>query len=862
MGNNAIVILIRWLKIHNMEILKKSFCFLLLLALSAGLYAADRSEKSKAMSSSAFRPEEGDFLPDTVNVFNIAKDVSQIFLNAINTPAFNDVNGDPVLLNQIFNANYTSNDVGQAYLDAIEDQIKAQQGDIGLNFRSDYTENFTPGLSVEEDLTYKRRFYVGLEWDIIKGGLFDAGNKVHQLKMQSILKEYDAMENAEKENYRYLFNYVNYIFNAQKIEILNERKVLVKKQLQFTKELYHLRYVGWEKVLDYQAKLEDIDQQVFQFENFNKYISVNIPDTLLAQSLSAKQLPLFDVNLDSLMGIYYRHHSVDTVTQVKLAIYKDNLKWWKDITLKPFVRYNMYVNDVNVYKNYGSAGVNLSVPLRFYNKEKLIRSQEVIYQSEQSKELEAGDNEMVNIYAEFGFKVKQIKDFYYKKMNIDELIRKELVKKEYRDVAFNPVYTLGLIDEKKAIEGEIIDIKKRMYINLVRLAFYLEDRTPTNFITVIKPEDFTGRYEGSVKMFVKKDDILKHSAMGVVNYLWKNEFVDAIVESDSIAISDDLKIMIDKSGLANIFYTIMRNVPNNGQYPDVLADVNKIISLENSHIIGIHYELDLLNNQDTINEVSEVLLSDWISSIPSDVINGKVRISLGIPSGLSASLLNNIFDKFDLVFVHENRIPNVDRVKSDYETELNIDKDKFVISLKGTDFVDRMHLENYMANLYENVDINNFAFSDYSSMMDVDFKTFEKGNEINLQPGELVASIRDQIYSSEEKSYPSEKIEIVSNQNDILNQQIVKPLEQTRIESSPVDLTTETKLFRIQIAASKVQLKESRLQEFKAENIREILKDGYYKYTIGSYQSEKEALSELKTYKSNSGNSGAFIVTY
>ncbi len=839
-----------------MVVLKKSIIlFVIFSFISTQWIKANETAMYKGPNLVGNMPDDGDFLPDTVNVFNIAKDVSEIFMNAINTPVYNDVYGDTELLNTIFNSNYTSNDIGQAYQESLNQQIKAKKGDVGLNVRGDYTENFTPGISVDEDLTFKRRFYVGLEWDIIKGGLFDATNQIHQMKMESILKEYETLEYAEQENYRYLFNYINYIFNVKKVTVLEERKLLVKKQLEFTKELYHLRYVGWEKVLQYQAKLEDIDQQVFQLQNYNRHIPANIPDTLLSNSMTADDLPLFDVNLDSLMRIYYNHHAEDTVTQIKLAIYRDNLKWWKDITLKPFVRYNMYMDEFNIFKNYGSAGVTLRVPLRFHNKGKLIKAQQNVYQSEQNKELEGGDNELVNIYAEFGFKLKQIKDLYYRKMVNDELIRKELVKKEYRDVAFNPVFTLGLIDDKKSIEAEIIDLKKRMYINLVRLSFYLEDRTPTDFITVLEPQDFTGRYNGSVKMFITKEDIDKHNPVAIANYLWKNDFVDVMLESEGDMIPTYMTTLLEKTQLANTFFSVMKRVPLNGEYPNVNEDVNQILEWNHPRVIGLHYEMELL--QDSLNEISEVAVSDWVNSITPQASNGQVRLSIGIPSGMNISLLNKIFDKFDLVYVHELGIPNRNRVEQRYETELNLDKNRLVVSLRGNDFVDRMHLENYMANLFENSGISNFAFSDYASMMSVDFKTFEKGHEIDLQPEELVASVRDQIYHIEDKEQEKQEYQTTTQSQ---TQVIVE--EEEVVQEDVIQNEDSNEVYRIQVAASKVKLSDSKLVKFKADNIREIVINGYYKYTIGNYSSEDDASQALDRYKSESGNTGAFIVTY
>ncbi len=927
-------------------------------------------------------PGKSGFLPDTVNVFKVAKDVSEIFVNAVKSPVYNDIFGDTSILNQIFLANFTSNDIANSYKDAIDQQIRAKKGDIGLNLKGDYTENFTPGFSVDEDLTFKRRFYVGLEWDIINGGLFDASNKIHQLKMESILKEYEALEYAEKENYRYLFNYINYLFNQKKIEILEERRGLVAKQLNFTKELYYLHYVGWEKVLQYQAKVEDIDHQIYQIKSFNKHIPASIPDSLLASGLSADQLPLFDVNLDSLMKIYYEHHAEDTVTQIKLAIYRDNIKWWKDITLKPYVRYNIYMDEFNVSKNYGSAGVTLSVPLRFHNKGKLMRSQEAIYRSEQMKELEGGDNELVNIYAEFGYKLKQIKEFYYRKLLNDELIRKELVKKDYHDVAFNPVFTLGLIDDKKAMEAEIIDIKKLMYINLVRLAFYLENRKPTNFITVLKPEDFVGRYSGSVKMFVNQTDMQKFSATDLANFLWKNEFIDAIVETSGDSLSEQLNVMLDKTRLANVFFSIMTRVPVQGSYPNVAADISTLQQWNKDRIIGRHYEIDY-SSPSSLDESAEMALSDWLNSIPQNESTGGIRLSIGIPSNLSINLLNKIFDKFDLVFVRERGMPDREKIQETFSREISMDRDRLVLSMDGTDFVDRMHVDNFMSNLYENLRISNFAFASYESMHHLDTRVINHTDS----PESLIASIQDQIYLSESKvpaeterveekvkeqavvyipaTEPEKEIvtqetvteeatqiaeqvvvestplEVTENQStpevaivveetfteteaispveadsnlvstELTEQvveapveiEIVEPVNQEIIENTAVavmidsvqteiptdsadrrlevvetiqttvnesvetnvvieNIIVEEKYYRIQIAASKVKLSENFLMKFKAEDIREITKDGYFKYTTGSFSTEREALKQLRLYKEKSGNTGAFIVTY
>jgi hypothetical protein len=172
-----------------------------------------------------------------------------------------------------------------------------------------------------------------------------------------------------------------------------------------------------------------------------------------------------------------------------------------------------------------------------------------------------------------------------------------------------------------------------------------------------------------------------------------------------------------------------------------------------------------------------------------------------------------------------------------------------------------MHLENYMSNLYENLGIHNFGFSDYSSMTNVDYRTFEKGNQIDLQPGQLVASVRNQIYQAENKSNTITKDE--SGAQAKINQETEDIVTEKTAAAKQDEAEASSLVYRIQIAASKVKLKDNILEKFNTDTqIREIKIDGYYKYTIGNYSNMNQANKQLSDYKQNSGNTGAFIVTY
>jgi hypothetical protein len=889
---------------------------------------ADQPEKkleNKMLVLPIIDASTGDFLPDTVNVFEIAKEVSQIFSEAVKFTSLNDIYGDTAYLEGLFTANYGSNDVAEAYKNDVDARIKSQKGDIGVDFRADYSENFKPGFSTDEDIYYKRRFYFGVEWNVIKGGFLASRAKANALEKEYYLKDVDAQKRADAENYRYIFNYINYIFNKQKIEVLQERSSLIEQQLKFTNELYHLRYVGWENVLSVRAKLEDLNQQITQLEGFNKHIPNSIPDALLSNKYKAENLPLVDIDLDKLMTIYHNNEATDTIAALKLAMFSDGMKWWQDISLKPYLRYSLYIDELNASRRFGSGGVSLTVPLRFKNKGNLISAQKQIYQAEGMSETQAGGNELVNRYADFSFKLKQIKDFYYKKLFADELIRKELVKKDYQDIGFNPIFTLGLIDDKKNIEAEIIDIKKRLYIQLVQMAFYLDEKSPLAFVEVLNPRDFTSRYKTGVQVFVDQSTFESMDNADLVNYLWKNEFRDVVLEIDSWNLSPKIGDLIEKASRDHIYFTLNMKIPEGQTYPDVNSDLQQIANINNKYVNGLHYSLVLDNEAESNKEVQEVDFSDWVNGIDISEKADNTRLSMSIADDLPVNVLNKVYSKFDLVFVRSDGIPNRESLEDKLLQELSLGKDKLTVILDANDFADRLHIENYMANLNAETGVENFAFSNVKNMIDADLRTYELGDENKLASGDVLAAMRNQIFADDErnKEILQSKLDTIANivkenkdQNEAANNQQVeititdkrtgdetitrdadevvknpRPSQTSIVEAriykenetitldpdevvgeniTAVVKPTETarkvegKAWQIQVAAAKVSLSDAFLRnKFKVTETIKIYKvNGYNKYTIGNYNSENEARAALKNYKVDSGNSSAFVVSY
>lgn len=176
----------------------------------------------------------------------------------------------------------------------------------------------------------------------------------------------------------------------------------------------------------------------------------------------------------------------EQVRQLELDRYKADYWKWNDYVLRPFVRFNMLQPDAYSIKNYASVGLSASMPIKFKSRSQSeIEARLKIVENEQEINQFASGNELLNHYYEFQFKKTQYTSFYFKKLKIEERLRKEMVMRDFNDEGFSPLRVLQILEEKLAVESELVDLKKDMYLKLLKIFTYLDVDDPNAFITVM-----------------------------------------------------------------------------------------------------------------------------------------------------------------------------------------------------------------------------------------------------------------------------------------------------------------------------------------------------------------------------------------
>ena len=96
---------------------------------------------------------------------------------------------------------------------------KAVRADYGLSWNTNIVQNFDPQPS-EENLFYKAKTTTGFNWDILAGGLVANGFEAKALVNEKNIELLSAMENRNQSISYWSKNNILFLFNAQKVRIL------------------------------------------------------------------------------------------------------------------------------------------------------------------------------------------------------------------------------------------------------------------------------------------------------------------------------------------------------------------------------------------------------------------------------------------------------------------------------------------------------------------------------------------------------------------------------------------------------------------------------------------------------------------
>ncbi len=698
----------------NANALRKSLIVIILALASHLVYPQAAKDRSQA---------------DTLNLAEIAREVGGFIEKQLIRPGRTLAVTDTALLRLLFAGSYGDINQADAYNMLYDNQLKALRGDVGLRLSSNFQENFTPGILTDEDITYLRRLYLGIDWDLLNSGLFANKAKSRAVEKQREILQYQYNKEVKQYNYLYLYSYLTYLFKREKAEILARRKEVVDVQVRVARKMYLLRITPWERLLELESKAGELrvmlnDNQVY----FNERLKDAMPAIFMDEAMLYDYLPVFDIDADKMVKIYNRSGINDKLAELQAERYKAEHWRWNGFTLRPFFRYNILQTDPYTVKNYASAGIAASMPVNFGGgRSAEVEARTLIAANEQQINAFSSTNELLNHYYEFQFKKMQFTSFYYKKLKIEERLRKEFVMRDFDDESYSPLRVMQILEEKLAVESEIVDLKKDMYLKMLRIYTYLDINNPNDFVKVVNPEALGLRYKGNRYLYIWSEHFAKAGNEHLLAFIKNNEIREVLV-SPGTANYDKFTDFVFMAQLQNVAVHLMigeNRLLDNGGTEALGSLLDKYLE---TNIRGIHLDIEPHTRNDFKTRRPEYMQAyTGLLQIARQYCDDRMlRLSVSIPMHYENQELEEIYFLSDQVFVMAYERPDPDFVARKLEEELSAGREKTIIALSPDDFEDRLSMEIFIENLLKKLGLNDVALHDLRRLIDIDARSVNK----------------------------------------------------------------------------------------------------------------------------------------
>jgi hypothetical protein len=637
---------------------------------------------------------------------------------------------------------YFFNFKDQIFQESLEKKIAAQQKvlaveqniykkDKGFNFIAGYQYNFAPPIvDPDEAVVFRQRFQAGIEWDILRSGLYESKAKVKQLKYREKALSYQRSQSFSHLVLKNNYNMIVYLLNQEKIEILNQRKSFIESFKEITGQLLSLSQITKESYIKVGQHLNDINYQINIYKRYN--------DLFLKYKATAPQkapLPVFDINYDKITEKMLHAPLIDSSDYYNLLAASDQNYFLKEMSLKPNLKYNFYdvYNATSGNRTFLSAGLNLSVPLAMNSslkKERDVLNAELQVLTKSKFGMDT-QNVVLNSLYEFSYKQKQYANLLQKRQMFEELIRNEKVKQQYASVEFNPLQANILLDDYWSTTIELLDLKQDMY----RILNDLKMNLPTiSLDEIIKPyvydpvildpgkDPIQNKFKSINAVYLWSDVFENHTTVEVINYCKLNNFNTLIVSAGKKNLTA-VKELLDLNLNLNFELMVSNNkLVTEGSVSTYLDSLAQPVSLQKINALHLDIEPHTFSDFKTKKEEYFEKYIALVKNAHAFTQKHKIGLSVSIPLNYPENVLKVLFEKCDHVYLmaYENVKPAY--ITGKIEDEISMGADKVVIALRTNDFKNKAQMDA----LFLSLAAKNKAYHDLDELIKMSKKSIEK----------------------------------------------------------------------------------------------------------------------------------------
>jgi len=677
-----------------------------------------------------------DFQLKSGNVLSEAtREVSDLFENQILDYSQQQIATDTNRVYQLFSMSFDSLDA--TYYDSAFHvaMAKRYRGDIGLGFNSWYIYNTEPGFGPNEDIFFKQRWNLTLDMDLLNSGFYANRLQARRFENNARIAQLKQQEVKSIDRYEDLYNYIIYVFNNQKLKAIDERINLLNRQIQIIEMLYTTKDKTWEELIELKGRISRAENMYNKWQNYN----IVIRERILASNnfipdFNASELPI----LEPLPAKMFAEDLDSTAyMQELIALEHENIdlkyKSLKNLTLKPFVRYNLIENATATStsepgtfdQSYASAGLIFRVPINFKGTNEVARYEKERNAYIHGKKEKNDQHELLNYYYEYSFKLEQLIDFYYTRFRIEERLRREIIKYQFGDVSFSPLIAINYMDELIANQIEIIDLKQNLYLKALKMSEYLEEDSPLSYSNIVNPGKLLFKYQQTRSTYIWSRFFNAQDNLFLIHYLRNNEIKQVFLSPGPTPMTDKLMDFNRMSRKHNINSVAMIGDNNLALEVDSTVLVDRLNNLLAMGFNGFHFDIepqtfpDWEGNQQMY--VSNVVKTLKIARSIADASN--LHVSLSIPLHYPDTALKQIYPLADEVYLMAYERPDIEFIKRKSKEEFELDSKKTIIAVRTKDFPNRLVMEKFIELLDQELGLERLAIHDLGTLFELDYQS-------------------------------------------------------------------------------------------------------------------------------------------
>lgn len=602
------------------------------------------------------------------------------------------------------------------YLQKRAEQLRK---DIGLNAVGSYIENLSadPADGLENNIGYQRRVQAGIQWEVLDAGYLE--NKVRAQMLEDRILREKLSNDITKEGQFYVkrFDQTVFTFNRMKLDLLEKRLIELDKQHGLIRDLVFLKKLKKEQLIKVEIRLAEVESLINVYKSYNDYLEI---DEDSVSDLN-EDLPLIDLNYDAIFKLV----GMQTDSLLAGVDYVEYFKWYHEVGLRPFARYNYYDIITGDNRQYFSAGVNVTVPLSFNTKlNNEVEHEKWKYENERFTRNRAQLHEdVLNTAYEFRYQMKQFVDNYQTRKLINERLRIEKAKMRLSEISVDPFKGLDLFDELMESDIELLELLQGLYLKALKI----HTKIPGVAIDDIIKSQSAGDLFEYVK--VKKRDVYiwsktfeNYTGDFLAEYAVYNEFGKMIVAVSDKDESKEKKLFMQYAAESSEVYFMLGN--NKLFYnSDITGYLERVLTnYEKTSPTGIHLDIEP-HTFDSWDNDRRGLLNKYVvlvAEVSRFCTKNNLKLEISVPKHYDEFIMDQLFQLVDKVYFMCYENVDTDFLVRKLKTYMDKYADKVVIALRTEDFDNRLEMENKIDDLQKRLDIVEFAYHDLQRIISFD----------------------------------------------------------------------------------------------------------------------------------------------